>query len=155
MKWRTAHTNTVFEKRKFGQNCHSLSLLVIRCHRLSLVVPAVVIRCHSLSLVVPLVVTRWTTCLSFYKRSISREPEFSQIWDLCRNTVTNTNFHYRTNSVKINDKIVQYFLKKTCFWPIFDPFSQFFGEKNISGKSSSITHNFIWVSSTMPRFRKN
>ena len=122
-------------------------------------VPPVVTRCtsccHSLSLVVPLVVTRCTTCLSFYKRSISREPEFSQIWDLCRNTVTNTNFHYRTNSVKINDKIVQYFLKKTCFWPIFDPFSQFFGEKNISGKSSSITHNFIWVSSTMPRFRKN
>ena len=80
MKWRTAHTNTIlFEKRKFGQNCHLLSLLVIRCQRSSLVVT----RCHSLSLVVPLVViycnslyhslslvvTRCLTRLSFYKRS--------------------------------------------------------------------------------------
>ena len=72
MKWRTANTNTIlFEKRKFDQNCHSLSLLVIRCHRLSLVVPLVVIRCHLLyqllyhwlSLVVPLVVIR---CHSLY-----------------------------------------------------------------------------------------
>ena len=113
MKWRTAHTNTIsFEKRKFGQNCHSLSVLVIRCHRLSLVVACsttcchslslvvtwyttrchslsfVITRCHSLyhslyhslSLVVPLVVTRyhslslvitrWSTRLSFYKRSV-------------------------------------------------------------------------------------
>ena len=29
---------------------------------------------------------------------ISQEQEFSQIWDLCRNT-TNINFHYRSNSV--------------------------------------------------------
>ena len=82
MKWRTAHTNTIlFEKRKFGQNCHSLSLLVIWCHRLSLVATCcttcchslyhllsfVVTRCHllyhSLSLVVPLVVIR---CHSLY-----------------------------------------------------------------------------------------
>ena len=41
--------------------CHSLSLIVIRCHSLyhslSLVVPLAVIRCHSLSFVV----TRCTT----------------------------------------------------------------------------------------------
>ena len=36
---------------------------------------------------------------------ISQELEFSQIWDLGRNTANNLNFHYRKNSVKINDKI--------------------------------------------------
>ena len=34
-----------------------------------------------------------------------RNQNFSQIWDLCRNTVNNINFHYRSNSVKINDQI--------------------------------------------------
>ena len=58
------------------------------------------------------------------------------------------NFHYRKNLVKINVKFFQY-IKKTpflahfsaCFpilWPIF----------------GSVTHNFIWVSSIMPKFRK-
>ena len=37
----------------------------------------------------------------------SQEQKFSQIWDLCRNTANNTNFHYRTFSVKINDQIFQ------------------------------------------------
>ena len=46
--------------------CHSLSFVVIRCHSLSLAVPFVVTCCHSLSLVI----TRYTTHLSFYKRSI-------------------------------------------------------------------------------------
>ena len=63
---------------------HSLSLVVIRYYSLSLVVPLVVplvvtrctTRCHSLSLVVTryhslsLVITRWSTRLSFYKRSV-------------------------------------------------------------------------------------
>ena len=38
---------------------------------------------------------------------ISREQDFSQIKDLCRNTTNNTNFHCTTNSVKI---IYQIFL---------------------------------------------
>ena len=46
-------------------------------------------------------------------------------------------------------------LKKPCFWPILGPFSQFLGQKFFSRKSGSVTHNFIWVSSTMPKFRKN
>ena len=33
---------------------------------------------------------------------ISQEPDFSQIWDLCKNTVVNINFLYRPNSEKIN-----------------------------------------------------
>ena len=40
------------------------------------------------------------------------------------------------------------------FWPIFGPFSNFWGKNNFSGKSGSVTQNFIWVSSTMPKFRK-
>ena len=32
---------------------------------------------------------------------------FSQILYLCRNTANNTHFHYRTNSIKINDQIFQ------------------------------------------------
>ena len=64
MKWRTAHTNTILlEKRKFGQNCHSLSLLVIWCHRLSLVVTRCTTCCHSLSLAVTCCTTR---CHSLY-----------------------------------------------------------------------------------------
>ena len=38
---------------------------------------------------------------------ISQEHKFSQIWDLCRDTGNNINFHYRTNPVKINDQIFQ------------------------------------------------
>ena len=33
---------------------------------------------------------------------------------MCRNTANNTNFHYKTNSVKINDKIFQH-IKKALF----------------------------------------
>ena len=56
---------------------------------------------------------------------ISQEPEFSQIWDLCRNIANNINFHYRTNSVKINDKMFQYIqttLFLAHFWSIFPIF---------------------------------
>ena len=35
------------------------------------------------------------------------EQTFSQTWDFCRNTADNISFHYRTNSVKINDQIFQ------------------------------------------------
>ena len=71
--------------------CHSLSLVVTRCHSLYYLLPLFVVtccttRCHSLSLIVALVVsgcttrchslslfvTRCTTRLSFYKRSILR-----------------------------------------------------------------------------------
>ena len=46
---------------------------------------------------------------------ISQETEFFQKSDLCRNTANNINFHYRANSLKINDKIFQYIQKKPCF----------------------------------------
>ena len=81
---------------------------------------------------------------------ISQEPEFSQIWDLCRNTGNIINFHYRTNSVKINNTIFQY-IQKTLFLAHFPNFG---GKKNFAGKPGSVTDNFIWVSSIMSKFRK-
>ena len=46
-------------------------------------------------------------------------------------------------------------LKKPCFGPILDPFSQFWEQKNSPGKSGSATHNFTCgSSSTMPNFKK-
>ena len=64
---------------------------------------------------------------------ISQEPEFSQIWDLCRNTANNTNFHYRVTSVKINDKIFQY-IQKTLFLAHFLPIFPILGAKKFFWK---------------------
>ena len=44
--------------------------------------------------------------------------KFSQTWDLYRNTANNISFHYRTNSVKINDQIFQQ-IQKTLFLAYF------------------------------------
>ena len=44
--------------------------------------------------------------------------------------------------------------RKPCFWPFLDPFFQFWGQKNFSRKSGFATHNFIWVSSPMPKLRQ-
>ena len=38
---------------------------------------------------------------------ISQEPEFSQVWDLCKNTANIIKFLYRPNSEKINNSIFQ------------------------------------------------
>ena len=86
---------------------------------------------------------------------LSQVKKIFQIWDLWRNTASNLSFHYRTNSVKINDKSVNKF-KKLCFGSIFGPFFQIFGLKFFfSRRSCSVTCSFIWVSSTMPKFRQN
>ena len=45
--------------------------------------------------------------------------------------------------------------KNPGFGPLLAHFPNFGGKKNFSGKSGSVTHNFIWVSSTMPKFWKN
>ena len=46
--------------------------------------------------------------------------------------------------------------KKLCFWSAFGSFFQFLGQKKkkCPGKSSSITHKFIWVSSTCQNLEK-
>ena len=38
---------------------------------------------------------------------MSQEPDFSQVWDLCKNTENITKFLYRPNWEKINDQIFQ------------------------------------------------
>ena len=67
-------------------------------------------------------------------RSISQEADFSQIWDLCRNAANNINFHYRTNSVTINDKISQYIKKIPVFGPFLAHFPNFLSKKKIFWK---------------------
>ena len=85
---------------------------------------------------------------------ISQEPEFSQIWDLCRNTTNNINFHYRTSSVKISYKIFQY-IQKILFLAHFCPISPIFEAKIFFLENPAATQNLIWVSSIMPKFRRN
>ena len=70
---------------------------------------------------------------------IFQEPEFSQIWDFCKNKANNKKFHYRTNSVKINDKIFQY-IQKILFLAHFCPFSQFWGAKNFFLENPALSH---------------
>ena len=43
-------------------------------------------------------------------------------------------------------------LKKPCFWPMY--FFLILRMKKISRSFGSITHNFIWVFSTMPNLEK-
>ena len=57
---------------------------------------------------------------------ISQELEFSQIWNLFRNTANNIIFHYRTNLVKVNDKIFQH-IQKILFLVHFCPIFPIFG----------------------------
>ena len=59
----------------------------------------------------------------------SQEPDFSQVWDLCKNAANNIKFLYRPNFKK---KLITKFsikFKKLCFEPILSPFSQFWGAK--------------------------
>ena len=79
---------------------------------------------------------------------ISQERTFPKIWDLCRKTANNISFHFNTNSEQLMTKSLGK-LKKPCFWPILGPFSQILRE------NLALTHNFIWVSSITPKFRKN
>ena len=51
------------------------------------------------------------------------------------NTANNKNFHYRTNSVKINDKIFQY-IQKTLF---LAHFPRFFGQKFFSLENPALS----------------
>ena len=46
-------------------------------------------------------------------------------------------------------------LKRPASAPFLVYFSKFGGKKCFSGKSGCVTHNFIRISSTMPKFRKN
>ena len=81
---------------------------------------------------------------------ISQEKHFSQIYDLCRNTANNINFHYRTSQVKINDWMFLW-IQKTLF---LVNFSNFWREKSVFQKNLAIMNNFIRVSNIVPKFRE-
>ena len=55
---------------------------------------------------------------------MSEKKDFPQIWNLFRNTANDINFHYRKNSVKINDQIFLQIQK-----PYFGLTSPILGEK--------------------------
>ena len=57
--------------------------------------------------------------------------QFSQIWDLCRNTVCNINFHYRTNSVNMT-KFFNKFYRTSCFLAHFWSIFPIFGAENFA-----------------------
>ena len=74
----------------------------------------------------------------------SQEQKFSQIWGLCSNTASNINFHYRTNSVKINDQIFQE-IQKTPFLEVHSPN---FGGKKFFLENPALSHTTsygFWV----------
>ena len=80
--------------------------------------------------------------------SISQEPGFSLIWDLCKNTENSINFHYRPISktmIKFSSKF-----KKLYFLPIF-PISW---ATRIFSKNLSVRRNKKWALNTMLSFRK-
>ena len=74
--------------------------------------------------------------------SVFLEPTFSQILDLCSNTTNHVNVHFRINSMK----------KLLTEWQHFSINSK---KPVFPKKFGSVTHKFIWVFSTMPKFRKN
>ena len=105
--------------------CHSLylslsfvvPLVVTRCDSLSLVVPLAVTCCHSLSLVV----TRYTTRLSFYKRSemkcserniskcilVLRTPILKNIWErLLLNELSHLRHYLFSRNIEISENSV-------------------------------------------------
>ena len=82
---------------------------------------------------------------------ISQEPEFSQVWDLWKNTENIIKFLYRPNSEKITHSIFQQ-ISKTL---VLARFPHFWDKKIFPGKFGSAMPNFIWVSSTMPKFSKS
>ena len=67
-------------------------------------------------------------------RSIPQEPDFSQIWDLCRNIVNNTNFHYRLIQENLFKNVFN-ILKKKLFLTHF-PYFQ--GKKNCLHKNLAL-----------------
>ena len=63
---------------------------------------------------------------------IAQEPEFSQIWDLCRHKVNNMNFHLKPYPEKSNEKKFGKNLKTTYFSPFWTHFADFLGKKEFS-----------------------
>ena len=76
---------------------------------------------------------------------ISQKSNFFQIWNLNRNTANNINFHYRSNSQNITNKISQKI--KTHI------FGRFLGARLFH--NIRLCYKQLRVSKNMPQFRKN
>ena len=72
-----------------------------------------------------------------------RNQNFPKTWDLCRNIANNIHFHYRTNSVKINDKIFQY-IQKTLFLVHFWPIFPIFGAKKVFLENPALSRTTLY-----------
>ena len=64
----------------------------------------------------------------------------TKIWDLCRNTANNINFHYRSNSVKMMTKFSNKLKKKTLFLDHFGTIFPILGAKFFSPENPSLSH---------------
>ena len=85
---------------------------------------------------------------------IFQKQNFSQIWDLCRNTANNVRFFYKTNSVKTNDQIFSW-ISNPPYLVYFQSISLIVGAKEIFPKYLAVTNNFIRVFSTMQKLKKS
>ena len=86
---------------------------------------------------------------------ISQERDFSQVWDLCKNRANIIYFFIDQFQKKLMAKFSNK-LKKPMFLAHFGSIFPIYGAKeSFSGKSDSVTHNFIRVSCTMPKVRKS
>ena len=81
---------------------------------------------------------------------------YSQVWDLCNNTINNINFFCRPNSEKINAKFSNA-IKKTLFLAHFLPFSPFWGQNFFFPKNPALSRTIPHgpASNTMLSFREN
>lgn len=73
---------------------------------------------------------------------ISQKPDFSQIWDLCRNIATNIHFYYRGNSEQSNQTFQQ--IQKALY------LANLWGKKVLYKKLGCYVQIYI-VSKAMPK----
>lgn len=74
---------------------------------------------------------------------MSQETDFPEIWNLCSNVANNIHFHYKPNSVKINDQIA---LKITKIYIFLTRFLIFGVKKSKKSKTSDCdmgSHGFL------------
>ena len=79
------------------------------------------------------------------------ELDFSQACSFRRMLMNHKNFDF-TQIPDKNNGVILFKSPKPCFWAIFDHFCLM---GIFSKKSSSFTHNYIWVPDIMLSFRKN
>ena len=75
---------------------------------------------------------------------ISQKPDFSQVWDLCNNTVNSIYFLYRPKSEKKQWKIFPINSKTLFLTHLLH-----FGGKCFFSKIPAVTHNTKWASNAM------